>query len=73
MPSDTLTGAVVNETFVKRMNWTDPIGKKVELGDANTLRARVIGVMKDYHQTGMYNEIESLLLVYRARNNEVIY
>ncbi len=71
MPSDTLTGAVVNETFAKRMNWSDPIGKKVELGDANTLRARVIGVMKDYHQTGMYNEIESLLMVYRARNNEV--
>jgi putative ABC transport system permease protein len=27
--------------------------------------------MKDYHQTGMYNEIESLLMVYRARNNQV--
>ena len=25
--------------------------------------------MKDYHQTGMYNEIESLLLVYREINN----
>ncbi len=71
MPSDTLTGVVVNETFVKRMNWTDPIGKKAELGDDNTLRARVIGVMKDYHQTGMYNEIESLLLVYRPINNIV--
>jgi putative ABC transport system permease protein len=71
MPSDTLTGVVVNETFAKRMNWADPIGKKVELGDANTLRARVIGVMKDYHQTGMYNEIESLLLAYRTLNNVV--
>ncbi len=71
MPSDTLTGVIVNETFVKRMGWTEPIGKKVELGDANTLRARVIGVMKDYHQTGMYNEIESLLLAYRTRNNIV--
>jgi putative ABC transport system permease protein len=28
--------------------------------------------MADYHQTGMYNEIESLLLVYRERNN-IIY
>ncbi|MCX6321134.1 MAG: ABC transporter permease [Bacteroidia bacterium] len=71
MPSDTLTGIVVNETFVKRMNWSEPIGKKIELGDANTLRARVIGVMQDYHQTGMYNEIESLLLAYRTRNNVV--
>jgi len=72
MPSDTLTGVIVNETFVNRMGWKDPIGKKVELGDANTIRARVIGVMKDYHQTGMYNSIESLLLIWRPLNN-VIY
>ena len=71
MPSDTLRSVIVNETFVKRMNWADPIGKKVEIGDTNTLRARVIGVMKDYHQTGMYNEIESLLLANRVINNVV--
>jgi len=71
MPSDTLTGVVVNETLVKRMGWSDPIGKRAEVGDESTVRARVIGVMADYHQTGMYNEIESLLLVYRERNNIV--
>ena len=27
--------------------------------------------MKDYHQTGMYNEVESLLLIYRELNNVV--
>ena len=72
MPSDTLNAVIVNETFVRRMGWTEPIGKKVEAGDANTLRARVIGVMKDYHQTGMYNGIESLLIAYRPLGN-VIY
>ena len=71
MPSDTLTGVVVNETLAKRMAWSEPIGKKVELGDGNAIRARVIGVMADYHQTGMYNEIESLMLVYRELNNIV--
>lgn len=71
MPSDTLTGVVVNETFVKRMSWAEPIGKKVTLG--NFINGRVIGVMKDYHQTGMYNGIESLLLIYRPKNNPVIY
>jgi putative ABC transport system permease protein len=71
MPSDTLNSVIVNETFVDRMGWEDPIGKKVELGDSNTLRASVVGVMNDYHQTGMYNEIESLLLVYRELNNVV--
>jgi len=72
MPSDTLRSVIVNETFVKRMNWAEPIGKKVQLfGDSSQVRARVIGVMKDYHQTGMYNEIESLLLIYRISNNIV--
>ncbi len=71
MPSDTLTGVIVNETFVKRMGWDQPIGKKIEVGDENTLRSRVVGVMYDYHQTGMYNDIESLLLAYRTLNNIV--
>jgi putative ABC transport system permease protein len=72
MPSDTLYAVVVNETFVKRMAWKEPLGKKVELGDSNFVRARVIGVMKDYHQTGMYNEVESMMLVYREFGN-IIY
>jgi putative ABC transport system permease protein len=72
MPSDTIRSVLVNETFVKRMNWADPIGKKVELGDSTLLRGRVIGVMKDYHQTGMYNQTESLLLIYRILN-DVVY
>jgi putative ABC transport system permease protein len=72
MPSDTLNGVIVNETFVKRMGWSEAIGKKIEAGDGSQLKARVIGVMKDYHQTGMYNEIESLLLTYRINDN-IIY
>lgn len=73
MPSDTLTGVVVNETLAKRMGWIDAIGKKVELGNAgNVINARVIGVMADYHQTGMYNEIESLMLIYRFHERDNI-
>ena len=71
MPSDTLKSVVVNETFVNRMAWKEPIGKKVELG--NAVQGRVIGVMKDYHQTGMYNGIESLMLVYRPLNKCYIH
>jgi putative ABC transport system permease protein len=52
------------------MGWTEPVGKKVTLG--NFIDGRVIGVMQDYHQTGMYNAIESLLLIWRPVNN-VIY
>ncbi len=69
MPSDTLLGVIVNQTLAERMGWDEALGKKVELGDENTLRADVIGVMKDYHQTGMYNEVESLLMIYRVDLN----
>jgi len=69
---DTLTGVVVNETLARRLNWDEPIGKRVQLGDGDQIMARVIGVMKDYHQTGMYNEVESLMLVYRL-DNPILY
>jgi len=65
---DTLTGVLVNETLAARFNWEEPIGKRVQLDDGGQIMARVIGVMKDYHQTGMYNEVESLMLLYRLDN-----
>jgi putative ABC transport system permease protein len=71
IPGDTLNGVIVNETFVKRMNWTEPLGKRVETIGSEFLRATVVGVMHDYHQTGMYNEIETLMLLYRPFNRIV--
>jgi len=65
---DTLSGVIVNETLAGRLNWDEPIGKRVQLGEGGQIMARVIGVMKDYHQTGMYNEVESLMLLYRLEN-----
>jgi len=70
--SDTLQGVIVNETLAKRLAWDQPIGKRVQLGDGRRLMAQVIGVMKDYHQTGMYSEVESLMLLYRL-DNQVMY
>ncbi|HEX2920143.1 MAG TPA: ABC transporter permease [Bacteroidales bacterium] len=65
MPSDTSLAVVVNETFVNRMGWKEAVGKKVEVTGSNLIKARVVGVMNDYHQTGMYNEVETFMLVYR--------
>ena len=70
--SDTLKGVIVNETLANRLAWDDPIGKKVQLGDGRLIMAQVVGVMKDYHQTGMYSQVESLMLLYRP-DNQVMY
>jgi putative ABC transport system permease protein len=69
---DTISGVIVNETLAQRLNWDEPIGKRVQLGDGEQIMARVVGVIKDYHQTGMYNEVESLMLLYRL-NNPLMY
>jgi putative ABC transport system permease protein len=72
IPADTLFGVIINETLAKRMNWDKPIGKKFRSARDTINIMRVVGVMKDYHQTGLYNEIESYLLLYRL-NNFMVY
>jgi len=64
IPSDTTKGVIINETLAKRLNWDDPIGKKVQLFGDTTSFATVVGLMKDYQQFGLYNEMESLMLLY---------
>ena len=74
--ADTATGVIINQTLARRMNWDQPIGKKVKLGqnspDNQNPTARIVGLMKDYNQTGLYNEVESYLLLFR-RDNRIIY
>ena len=69
---DTITGVLVNETLSRRLGWEDPIGKRVQLGDGGQINGTVVGLVKDYHQTGMYNAVESLLFLYRL-DNPIMY
>ena len=71
--TDSTLAVLVNEAMVERMSWADPIGKKVQFGTADTLDvARVIGVVKDFHQRSLYNPIEPLM--FRPRfNNRVCH
>lgn len=61
---DTINNFVVNETFVKRHGIEDPIGKSMgflfdqELG-------HIVGVVKDFHQSGLQNKIAPLAIVGR--------
>ncbi len=65
-PGDTLNSVLVNEALVKKMGWTDPIGKKLKWNfDEKTPFAHVIGVVRDFHQKSLYNPIEPIILAYR--------
>jgi putative ABC transport system permease protein len=72
-PSDTSLAVMVNEAMVRRMSWTDPIGKKVNLrGDESLPSARVVGVVKDFHQQSLYDPISALLFIPSRINGSAI-
>jgi len=60
--SDSSLAVMVNEAMVRRMNWTNPIGKKIHVSRYDSLpSALVIGVVKDFHQQSLYNPITALM------------
>jgi putative ABC transport system permease protein len=70
--TDSTLAAVVNESMVKRMAWDDPIGKRIQFQGNDTLPfARVIGVVKDFHQQSLYEPIAPLVFVPRFNNGRV--
>lgn len=66
-PSDSARAVMVNEAMVARMNWSQPVGKKVTLPN-DSIPALVIGVVKDFHQRSLYDPIEALMFL-PSRNN----
>lgn len=72
--SDTTYAVLVNEAMVKRMGWTNPLGKKFIFqrgGDNPDIEKRVVGVIKDYHQNSLYDAIEPLMIILNKNQNYV--
>src|ERR1700722_7540532 len=57
-PTDSI-GFIVNETAVKRMGYTDPIGKPVWWGNH---QGKIIGVLQDFHFASLHQAIEPLII-----------
>ncbi|MDB5209360.1 MAG: macB 22 [Sediminibacterium sp.] len=57
-PTDSV-GYVVNETTVRKIGYTDPIGKPLTLWKK---KGNIIGVIKDFHHNSMHEEISPLIL-----------
>ncbi len=50
--------ALINETFARTAGWKDPIGKELSLRE----KARIVGVVKDFHFQTFHTPIENLAL-----------
>ncbi len=59
--SDDESAVLVNETAVKQLGWTNPIGKKLPGRD----EYHVIGVVKDFYFASLHQRIEPMMFLLR--------
>src|SRR6185295_12998572 len=57
--SDYTESVLVNESFAKKMGWTDPLKQSF---DYDSVKRYVIGVVQDFHYEGFYNPMGPAML-----------
>ncbi len=53
---------IVNEAFVKKVGWKDPVGQTVAFSDNE--RKEVVGVVRDFHYAPLHEKIKPFILSY---------
>jgi putative ABC transport system permease protein len=67
-PSDSTNSVLVNEAFVKKAGWKNPIGETVNFFYNNNEIYKVIGVVKDYHFLALNEKIGPQLFTMKNSN-----
>ncbi len=68
-PSDSSHSVLVNETFVKKAGWKNPIGQQLNFWYDNNEKYTVVGVVKDHHFQPLSQEIGPQVFTMKAGNN----
>ncbi|MEO8237934.1 MAG: FtsX-like permease family protein [Flavobacterium sp.] len=65
--SDTISNMLINETLVKILNLKTPINTIITSGWGNgtpeNLKIKVVGVVKDFHITGLQNKVPPMVFI----------
>ncbi len=67
-PSDSTHSVLVNEAFVKKAGWKDPLGQQVNFWYNEGEKYTVIGGVKDYHYESLAKKIEPQLFTMKPGN-----
>ena len=68
-PSDSTHSVLVNEAFVEKAGWKDPVGQVVNFWYNEGEKYNVVGVVKDYHFEGMTRKIGPQLFTMKPGND----
>lgn len=63
-PADSVRECLVNETFVKKLNFKSPeevLGKTVSMNGGSRI-GRIVGVLKDFHDQSFHEDINPVLI-----------
>ena len=59
---------ILNETAVKAMQLTDPVGKMVDVRG----KREIIGIVKDFHFKSLYEQIDPMYLIYNPATTSTV-
>jgi putative ABC transport system permease protein len=65
--SDTVSSMLINETLAKKLNLKNPINTIItsgwSIGDGDNLKFKIVGVVKDFHITGLQNKVPPMVFI----------
>lgn len=68
-PSDSTHSVLVNESFVEKAGWKNPIGQEVNFWYRENEKYTVVGVVKDYHFESLNRKIGPQLFTMKPGND----
>ena len=73
-PTDATDGIIVNETLVRKANYTDPVGRIIRCVDDNgrIIPKRIIGVTKDFHYQTARQKPEPMIFFLDKRQSPLL-
>ncbi|MCF7918720.1 MAG: ABC transporter permease [Candidatus Cloacimonetes bacterium] len=65
-PADPQNSVLINEAVVRKLNWQNPLGRKITMIDQNEdhLERTVIGVVKDFNFTTARRQVNPMVIVH---------
>ena len=67
-PIDTANGVIVNESFVKKAGWKNPLEQEVDFFYHNR-KMKVVGVIRDYHYASLNETIQPQLFTFHPSHS----